>query len=77
MALHVSRDVGVGVQRETGLGVILLPSSTAQLLRDRKESALTEWVFPDLLKPESPTRPESAYRQLKKLLARRPVVSSV
>lgn len=52
-----------------GKRTILLPSSTAQLLRDRKESALTEWVFPDLLKPESPTRPESAYRQLKKLLA--------
>ena len=52
-----------------GKRTILLPSSTAQLLRDRKESALTEWIFPDLLKPESPTRPESAYRQLKKLLA--------
>ena len=34
-----------------------------------RPTALTEWIFPDLLKPESPTRPESAYRQLKKLLA--------
>ena len=52
-----------------GKRTILLPSSTAQLLRDRKESALTEWIFPNLLKPESPTRPEGAYRQLKKFLA--------
>ncbi len=48
-----------------GKRTILLPHSTIQLLKKRKETALTEWI----LKPESPTRPESAYRQLKKLLA--------
>lgn len=52
-----------------GKRTILLPYSTIQLLKKREETALTEWIFPDLLKPESPTRPESAYRQLKKLLA--------
>ena len=52
-----------------GKRTILLPYSTIQLLKKREETALTEWIFPDLLKPESPTRPERAYRQLKKLLA--------
>ena len=52
-----------------GKRTILLPHSTAQLLRKRKEAALTEWIFPDLLKPENPTHPQGAYRQLKKLLA--------
>ena len=51
-----------------GKRIILLPSSTEQLLRERRKSALTQWVFPDLLKPERPTRPEGAYRQLKKIL---------
>ncbi len=52
-----------------GTRTILLPPSTAQLLRERKASAQTEWIFPDLLHPERPTAPNSAYRQLKKLLS--------
>ncbi len=52
-----------------GTRTILLPHSTARLLRERKGSALTEWIFPDLLKPERPTDPNRAYRQLKKLLS--------
>ena len=52
-----------------GKRTILLPRSTIRLLRKRKESALTEWIFPDLLNPEKPTHPVGAYRQLKKLLA--------
>jgi integrase len=49
---------------------ILLPASTAAVLSERKESALSEWIFPNLLKPEQPTDPGSAYRQLKVLLKR-------
>lgn len=52
-----------------GKRTILLPHSTVQLLQKRKETALTEWIFPDLLNPEKPTHPAGAYRQLKKLLA--------
>ena len=52
-----------------GTRTILLPHSTAQLLKARKQPALTEWIFPDLLRPERPTNPSSAYRKLKKLLA--------
>lgn len=52
-----------------GKRTILLPHSTVRLLEARKHSALTEWIFPDLLHPEQPTNPGTAYRQLKKLLA--------
>ena len=52
----------------TGTRKIVLPSSTAALLSKRKVSALTEWIFPNPLKPEQPTDPGSAYRQLKVLL---------
>ena len=51
-----------------GKRTILLPHSTAQLLRKRKDSALTEWIFPDLLHPGQPTHPQGAYRRLRKLL---------
>ena len=52
----------------TGQRTILLPHSTVQLLRERKRSALTQWIFPDPLHPERPVNPGSAYRRLKELL---------
>ena len=58
-----------GTKTYAGTRKILLPPSTVQLLRKRKESALTEWIFPDLLKAEQPTHSNRAYRQLKKLLS--------
>ena len=51
-----------------GTRTIILPPSTAELLRERKKSALTEWIFPNPLKPEQPTRPETAYDRMKALL---------
>ena len=51
-----------------GQRTILLPYSTVQLLRERKRSALTQWIFPDPLRPERPVNPGSAYRRLKELL---------
>ena len=75
--LNVCRTIharkGGGVEEGTtktyaGTRAILLPSSTAQLLRERKKSALTEWIFPDPLCPEKPVSPGSAYRRLKGLL---------
>ena len=47
---------------------ILLPYSTAQLLQKRRETALTEWIFPNPVKPEQPANPGMAYRELKRLL---------
>ena len=51
-----------------GQRTILLPHSTVRLLRERKETALTQWVFHDPLRPERPVNPGSAYRRLKELL---------
>ena len=55
---------------KTGQGTrnILLPASTAQLLSERKKHSWSEWIFPNPLKPESPTNPRSAYGHLKALL---------
>lgn len=39
-----------------GTRTINLAPSTAALLRERKKTALTEWIFPHPLKPEQPTR---------------------
>ena len=51
-----------------GTRTILLPSSTDNLLRERKRSAVTQWIFPDSLRPERPVSPGSAYRRLKAIL---------
>ena len=51
-----------------GQRTILLPYSTTQLLKERKTAALTQWIFPDPLRPERPVNPNSAYRRLKELL---------
>lgn len=51
-----------------GTRKIVLPPSTAQLLRKRKKTALTEWIFPNPTDPEQPTAPSVAYSRLKSLL---------
>ena len=69
--IHAKKGGGVAegaTKTYAGTRTILLPSSTAQLLRERKESALTEWIFPNPLCPEKPVSPGSAYRRLKGLL---------
>ncbi|WP_298022490.1 site-specific integrase [uncultured Dysosmobacter sp.] len=75
--LNVRRTVHVekGGKRTTwdtktsaGSRTITLPSSTVELLRDRRQSAPSDWIFPDPLKPEEPTSPGSAYSRLKTLL---------
>jgi len=47
---------------------IVLPTSVAELLKERKKKELTEWIFPKPYYPEHPMIPEAAYTQLKKLL---------
>ena len=69
----VYREDGGGLtagdtKTSAGTRKIMLPSSTAQVLRKRKTSALTEWIFPNPLRPEQPADPGSAYRRLKTLL---------
>jgi len=71
----VYREAGSGLtagdtKTNAGTRKIVLPASTVQILRERKKSALTEWIFPNPLKPEQPADPGSAYRRLKVLLKR-------
>ena len=71
----VYRETGGGLtagdtKTNAGTRKIVLSSSTITVLRERKKSTLTEWIFPNQLKPEQPTNLGSAYRQLKVLLKR-------
>lgn len=53
---------------EKGIRSILLPPSTLHLLKERRKTAVTEWIFPSLLTPEKPLAPSSAYHRLKVIL---------
>ena len=71
----VGQKKGGGVQigetkTDTGERTIILPPSVTALLTERKKNALTEWIFPNLYKPEEPMNPASAYNKLKLLLRR-------
>ena len=69
--IHMKKGGGLSegdTKTYAGTRTILLPHSTAQLLQQRKRTALTEWIFPDPLRPENPTHPGGACRQLKRLL---------
>ena len=52
-----------------GTRTIVLPDSTAELLRGRKKNSYSVWIFPNPLRPEAPMNPTTAYHQLKKILA--------
>jgi integrase len=52
-----------------GTRAIVLPPSTAELLKKRKHNSFSPWIFHDPLRPEAPINPSSAYCQLKKILA--------
>ena len=75
--LHVKRSVSVKrggglnigeTKTETGVRCIQLPPSVAELLKNRRQTAITEWVFPNFMHPEQPINPNSAYRKLKVIL---------
>ena len=53
---------------EKGKRVIRLPASTLRILTERKECALNEWIFPNLLEPEKPMNPSTGYNKLKSIL---------
>ena len=53
-----------------GMRTILLPKTVADILRRRKEDAISQWIFPDPVKPENPVDPNAAYRHMKTLLQR-------
>lgn len=75
--LRIRRSVtspkGGGVQvgetkTETGSRSILLPPSTAEILRERKKKSYSQWIFHDPVQPELPLPPATAYRRMKILL---------
>ena len=63
------RLVAGNTKTYAGMRKIVLPPSTAELLRNRKKKSFSPWIFHDPLRPEAPISPDSAYRQLKKILA--------
>ena len=71
--LHSQRkgEYTVG-ETKTGKGMrtILLPKTVADILRRRKADTISQWIFPDPVKPEDPVNPGSAYLRMKTLLRR-------
>lgn len=53
-----------------GMRTIILPHSVTDILRRRKADAISQWIFPDPVKPEDPVDPNAAYRHMKTLLQR-------
>ncbi len=75
--LKVKRSVGKTIngvmligetKTETASREILLPPSTAELLRQRKANSCSEWIFPNLHDIEKPMNPQCAYGKLKTIL---------
>ena len=67
----VNKELVVGeTKTDDGKRTIYLPDSLWHILaeRQRQKGTFSEWIFPNLLKPEWPLNPSRAYRQLKKLL---------
>lgn len=60
-------DIG---EPKTGKGSrkIVLPATTAAILRERKRTAQTDWIFPQVREPEQPMNPVSAYNRMKAIL---------
>lgn len=51
-----------------GTREILLPPSTANMLKQRKEKSISEWIFHNPYMPEKHINPDTAYAHMKKLL---------
>ena len=70
-SVSVKKGGGVSIgetKTETGVRCIQMPPSVAELLKSKKQTAITEWVFPHFQHPEQPISPASAYRKLKVIL---------
>ena len=66
---HDKENINQGeTKTEAGKRPILLPQSTFEILKRRKSTSYSEWIFPEFLNPELPVSPHSAYRRLKKIL---------
>ena len=61
------REIGE-TKTNAGKRNIILPASTYRILCERKKSAITEWIFPHLTKPEQPMSASTAYHKMKDIL---------
>jgi len=52
----------------TGKRIVRLPESTYQVLLRRKQTAVTEWIFPSLLDTTKHVASSAAYQKLKSIL---------
>ena len=69
VAVKKGGGVSIGETKiQTGTRNIFMPPSVAEVLLKRKQTAITEWVFPAFLNPEQPIHPQAAYRKLKVIL---------
>ena len=75
--LKILRSVNVPKAGELEIGetktsqgrrTIRLPPSTVQRLKERKQHAVSQWIFPEPLAPEKPVRPSAAYYWMKRIL---------
>ena len=68
---HRKGEYTVGeTKTNQGMRTIILPHSVTEILRRRKADAISQWIFPDPVKPEDPVDPNAAYRHMKTLLQR-------
>ena len=70
-SVSVKKGGGVSIgetKTESGVRCIQMPPSVADVLQNRKQTAITEWVFPNFMHPEQPISPATAYRKLKIIL---------
>ena len=70
--LHMEDGRLVAGATKTGCGTrdIVLPDGTAEILRKRKSGSYSEWIFPNLTKPDLSISPGAAYLRLKEILKR-------
>ncbi len=72
-SVSVKKGGGVNIgetKTDKGIRSITLPQSVIERLRIRHKTAISEWIFPNLLHPEYPVSPAAAYRKLKAILKR-------
>ena len=65
--LHSDGTIGE-TKTYSGMRSIKLPESATDMLRERKKTAVSEWVFSNPLKPEKAVLGSAAYNRLKKIL---------
>lgn len=72
-SVSIKKGGGVNIgetKTDKGVRAITLPQSVIEMLRRRQKTAISEWIFPNLLHPEQPSSPAAAYRKLKAILKR-------